>query len=195
VSDKTVIRVLGIVGSLRKASFNRSLMRAAKELSPETLEISIWERLGEIPPYNEDVETAGIPEPVAAFRDAIAKADALLVATPEYNYGVPGVLKNAIDWASRPPRKSALDFKPVAIFGASRGAGGTARGQLALRQSFLFTRSPVLFDPEVLVAKADEKFDAQGNLTDEKTREYVRRLMTALDSWARRFEGFGKAKA
>jgi chromate reductase len=192
VSTLRTLRILGIAGSLRQASYNKSLLRAATELAPETLAIEAWERLGEIPPYNEDVEKAGVPEPVAAFRDAIARADALLVATPEYNYGVPGVLKNAIDWASRPPRKSALDFKPVAILGASRGAGGTARGQLALRQSFLFTRSPVLFDPEVLVAKADEKFDAQGNLTDEKTREFVKRLMVALDGWARRFEGFGK---
>jgi chromate reductase len=156
--------------------------------------IEIWERLGEIPLYNEDVETAGVPEPVAAFREAIAKADALLIATPEYNFGVPGVLKNAVDWASRPPRRSALDFKPVAIFGATPGSGGTGRGQLALRQSFLFTRSPTLFDPEVLVAKAAEKFDAQGNLTDEKTRDFVRRLLVALDGWARRFEGFGTTK-
>jgi chromate reductase len=184
VSALRTLKILGIAGSLRQASYNKSLLRAAKELAPETLAIEVWERLGEIPPFNEDVEKAGIPEPVAA----------LLIATPEYNYGVPGVLKNAIDWASRPPRKSALDFKPVAILGASRGQGGTARGQLALRQSFLFTRSPVLFDPEVLVAKADEKFDAQGNLTDEKTREFVKRLMVALDGWARRFEGFGSAK-
>jgi chromate reductase len=186
--------VLGIVGSLRKASFNRGLLRAAVELAPNGMTITVWERLSEIPLYNEDVEKGGDPEPVAAFKEAIGKADALLIATPEYNYGVPGVLKNAIDWASRPPRRSVLDFKPVAIMGASRGGGGSSRGQLALRQSFVFTRSPVLFEPEVAVPRADEKFDADGRLTDEKTREYIRKLLEALAGWTERLKGYGSGK-
>ena len=154
------MRVFGIAGSLRAGSFNRSLLRAAVELAPDGMEIGIFERLGEIPPYNEDVEKSGDPEPVAALKKAIREADALLIATPEYNYGVPGVLKNAIDWASRPPRDSVLARKPAAIMGASPGQGGTVRAQLALRQSFLFTQIHALLRPEVLIASAGEKFDA-----------------------------------
>jgi chromate reductase len=180
------IQVCAVAGSLRTASYNRGLLRAAVELAPEGLVIRVFERLGDIPPYNEDVEKSGDPEPVKALKAAIREADALLFATPEYNYSVPGVLKNAIDWASRPPRDSCLNGKPAAIMGASSGTSGTARAQLALRQSFVFTQTLALVKPEVLVFSAKEKFDAEGRLTDEKTRERVAKLLKALQEWTAR---------
>ena len=179
------LRVLGIAGSLRKASYNRALLRAAGELAPEGMTIETFD-LADIPLFNEDVEAQGTPPAVAALREAIANADALLVATPEYNHGVPGVLKNAVDWASRPPRKSPLAGKPAAVFGASPGQTGSARAQSQLRQAFVFTATPVLPQPEVLVYRAHEKFDAEGRLTDEATRRYVRLLLEALADWTRR---------
>lgn len=151
------------------------------------MRIRIFEGLDTIPSYNGDVEAKGDPAPVAAFKRAIKESDALLIATPEYNYGIPGVLKNAIDWASRPPRKSVLNGKPVAIMGASPGGGGTARAQLALRQSFVFTQTYALLQPEVLVPRAHEKFNADGRLEDEPTRQFVRQLLDALAEWAQRF--------
>ena len=181
--------VCGIAGSLRRKSYNRALMRAAQELSPAGMEIRVFDRLAEIPLYDQDVEDAGIPEPVAALKSAIAEADALLIATPEYNHAVPGVLKNAVDWASRPPRGSVLNDKPAAIFGASTGITGTARAQSQLRQSFVFTRTHALLQPEVLVFRAAEKFDGEGRLVDEKTREMVGRLLQALAEWTRRLRG------
>src|SRR5213594_1904404 len=138
------MRVCGIAGSLRKGSYNRSLLRAAVEVVPAGLEIAVFDRLADIPLYDADVEARGDPEPVAALKAAIREADALLVVTPEYNYGVPGVLKNAIDGASRPPTGSVLNGKPAAIMGASPGRTGTARAQLALRQSFVFTQTLVM---------------------------------------------------
>jgi chromate reductase len=177
--------VCGIAGSLRRDSYNRALLRTAQELAPADVEIRIFDRIGELPLFNEDVERAGTPEPVAALRSAIAEADALLICTPEYNHGVPGVLKNAIDWASRPPRASALDGKPAAIMGASPGQTGTARAQSALRLSFVFTNTPVLPGPEILVYRAADKF-AGGKLTDAKTREYVGRLLEGLADWTRK---------
>ena len=179
------LRVLGFAGSLRAASYNRMLLRAAVELAPEGMEIEVFD-IGGIPLFNEDVEAAGTPPAVEAFRDAIRRADAMLIATPEYNHGVPGVLKNAIDWASRPPRKSPLAGKPAAVFGASPGATGTARAQTQLRASFVFTDTPVLPQPEVLVFRAHEKFDADGRLTDEPTRAFVGRLLVALADWTTR---------
>ena len=181
------LEVLGIAGSLRQGSYNRALLCAAVDLAPDGMRIEVWDRLREIPPYDADVEARGDPEPVADLKRAIASAGALLFVTPEYNYGVPGVLKNALDWASRPPGGSPLGGKPAAILGATPGQTGTARAQLALRQSFLFTNTPVLLRPEVLVNRATEKFDADGNLTDEKTREYVGKLLEALRDWAGRF--------
>jgi chromate reductase, NAD(P)H dehydrogenase (quinone) len=187
--------VCGLVGSLRRGSINRSLMRAAQELAPDDMEIRIFGGMADIPLYNQDVEDAGAPESVRALKQAIAEADALLIATPEYNHGVPGVLKNAIDWASRPARDSPLNGKPAAIFGASPGATGTARAQTQLRQTFVFTDTPVLPQPEILVFRAKEKFDDQGRLTDEKTREFVGRLLVQLADWthrlARDVEGAG----
>jgi chromate reductase len=145
--------------------------------------ITIWDRLAEIPPFDADVEARGVPEPVAAFKLAIDEADALLVVTPEYNYGIPGVLKNAIDWASRPPGGSPLNGMPAAIMGASPGQTGTARAQLQLRQAFVFTDTRAMLRPEVLVNRAAEKFDAEGNLTDEKTRQFVGKFLEGLAAW------------
>jgi chromate reductase len=179
------LRVLGFAGSLRAASYNKMLLRAAVELAPAGMEIEVHD-IGDIPLFNEDVEAAGTPPAVEAFREAIRRADALLIATPEYNHGVPGVLKNAIDWASRPPRRSVLAGKPAAVFGASPGATGTARAQTQLRASFVFTDTPVLPQPEVLVFRAHEKFDADGRLADEPSRAFVARLLAALADWTTR---------
>jgi chromate reductase len=138
--------------------------------------------------FNADVEADGDPAPVADFKRAITRADALLIATPEYNHCVPGVLKNAIDWASRPARQSALTEKPVAIMGASTGMGGTARAQAHLRDGLTYTNGLVLPLPEVLVGVAREKFDEGGNLTDEGTRDELRDLLKALAAWVRRLQ-------
>ncbi len=178
--------VCGIAGSLRGGSYNRALLRVAQELAPEGMEIQVFDRMAEIPLFSEDVEMEGDPEPVQALKQAIADADALLIATPEYNYGVPGVLKNAIDWASRPAGHSVLAGKPAAILGASTGIVGTARAQTQLRQAFVFTDTPTLSQPEVLVYRAQEKFDAEGRLTDEPTRQFVRMLLRQLADWTQR---------
>lgn len=181
------IHVCGIAGSLRQASFNRALLRAAQELAPEGMEIRVFD-LAPLPLYNGDVEAQGDPAPVTALKAAIREADALLITTPEYNYGVPGVLKNAIDWASRPPGQSPLNGKPAALMGATPGATGTARAQLQIRQAFVFTQTLSLQGPEVLVARAHEKFDAAGRLIDESTRRYVRELLERLAEWTRRLQ-------
>lgn len=180
------ISVLGVAGSLRAASYNRALLRAAQAQAPEGMRIEVFDLLP-VPLYNGDVEAAGDPEGVAAFKAAIRAADAVLFATPEYNHGVPGVMKNAVDWASRPPREAPLGGKPVGIVGASPGMTGTARGQSQLRQAFEFTDSYCMPQPELLVFKAHEKFDAGGNLTDEATRTYLGRYLEAFGAWVRRF--------
>jgi len=185
MADAPPMNVLGFAGSLRKGSFNRMLLRSAVELAPPGMTIDTVE-LDQIPLYNGDVEAQGDPEPVAEWKDLIGRSDAILVVTPEYNYGVPGVLKNAIDWASRPPGKSVLNGKPAAIMGATPGAFGTVRAQLQLRQAFVFTQTLAVIQPEVLVAKAHEKFDAEGRLTDETTRKFVRQLLEALQAWTGR---------
>lgn len=176
----TSLKVFGLAGSLRGGSYNRALLRAAAEVAPRGVEIRIFERLGEIPPFNADVEAQGDPEPVLALKSAIREADALLIATPEYNHSVPGVLKNAIDWASRPGGASVLKDKPAALMGATPGMTGTARAQLALRQSFVFTQTYAVLQPEVLVARAREKIDGDGRLKDEATRNFIRELLEAL---------------
>lgn len=182
-----VIRVVGIAGSLRRASYNRALLRAAAELAPAAgMEVGI-EELDGIPLFNEDVEAEGVPEAVARLRRRIAEADGLLIATPEYNHGVPGVMKNAIDWLSRPPRRAVLAGKPAALMGASMGMTGSARGQSQLRQSFVFTDTPAMLQPEVLVARAQEKFDAEGRLTDEGTRRFLGIFLASFAEWIGRF--------
>lgn len=183
--------VCGIAGSLRTGSLNRALLRATRELAPAGMEIRIFDGMADIPLYNQDVEALGDPEPVQALKRAIGEADALLVVTPEYNHGVPGVLKNAIDWASRPAGGSVLARKPAAILGASPGVTGTARAQSQLRQAFVFTNTPVVPQPEILVYRAHEKFDADGRLTDEKTREFVGKLLHELADWTRRLSRVG----
>ena len=167
-----VFNVVGFAGSLRRGSYNRALLRAATELAPSALHIVIHELDG-IPLYNGDIEAAGAPPSVVQLRDAIRKADGLLIATPEYNHGVPGVLKNTIDWLSRPPRNSALNGKVAAVMGASPGMTGTARGQSQLRQAFVFTNTYALLQPEVLVGHAHEKFGADGRLVHQATRDFL----------------------
>jgi chromate reductase, NAD(P)H dehydrogenase (quinone) len=142
--------------------------------------------LADIPLYNEDVRAQGDPEPVTALKEAIRQADALVIAAPEYNYSIPGVLKNAIDWASRPPDTSPLNGKPVAIMGATTGSWGTVRSQMHLRQVCVYTNMLPMNKPQVLVARARNKFDAQGHLVDETTRRFVRQQMEALVEWALR---------
>ncbi len=183
----TPIRVLGVAGSLRAGSLNRALLRAAVELAPPGLVIETFD-LKQVPLYDGDVEAEGDPPGVAAFKAAIAAADGVLFATPEYNHGVPGVMKNAVDWASRPPRTAPLGGKPVALMGASPGITGTARGQSQLRQAFEFTNSYCMPQPEVLVFQAHTKFDAEGRLTDEGTRNFLGTFLTAFEAWVRRFK-------
>ena len=178
-------RIVGVAGSLRQGSYNKALLRVAQQVAPAAVQIRIHD-LSEIPLYNEDVEHAGIPPAVSHLREAVAEADGFLVATPEYNHGVPGVMKNAFDWLSRPPGKSVLARKPSAIMGASPGMTGTARAQSALRQSFVFTNTPVLPQPEVLVGRAHEKFDAGGNLTDEATRKFLVLFLEEFARWVGR---------
>ena len=177
--------ICGIIGSLRKGSFNRGLMLAAIEVGRDAgLDIRVFDRLNEIPIYNADIDTDELaPEPVAALKQAISEAAGLLIATPEYNYSVPGGLKNAFDWASRPAGKSPLNRKPAAIMGASTGISGTIRAQLALRQSFLFTDTFALLQPEVLIPKCADRFDANGKLTDQPTRDLIGRQMQKFAIW------------
>lgn len=184
------IRILGVAGSLRAQSYNRALLAAAREVAPDGVNIDVFD-LAPVPLYNGDVEAAGDPEGVAAFKAAIRAADGVLFVTPEYNHGVPGVMKNAVDWASRPPSGAALSGKPVGIIGASPGQTGSARGQSQLRQAFEFTNSFCLPQPEILVFRAHEKFDAEGRLTDEVTRQHLARYVEALTAWIGRFRDGG----
>ena len=178
--------VAGIAGSLRKGSFNRALLRAAGEMAPKDIHITTHD-LAALPLFNADVEASAVPAVVADLRSAVRSADALLIATPEYNHGVPGVLKNAIDWLSRPSHGSALDGKPAAIMGASPGMTGTARSQSQLRQAFVFTNTYAMLKPEVLVARAHEKFDAEGHLTDKGTRDFLTTFLQRFSEWITRF--------
>lgn len=177
------ISILGISGSLRKGSYNSGLLRAAAGLLPDNVTLETFD-LSPIPLYNADHDGQAPPEAVRALKARIAATDALLIATPEYNFSIPGVLKNAIDWASRPPKESPLNGKPLAIMGAG-GVMGTVRAQMALRQAAVFTNMHVLNKPEVLISRAWEKFDANGNLTDETSRQAIRALLESLSQWAR----------
>jgi chromate reductase len=178
------VRILGIAGSLRKASFNRAALRAAQQLVPDGATLESFELDG-IPPFNEDLERS-LPPAVAALKAKIREADAILIVTPEYNYSIPGVLKNAIDWGSRPYGDNAWDGKPVAIMGASIGALGTARAQYHLRQTFVFLNMYPLNKPEVMISTAAQRFDEHGHLTDETSRKLVGQLLAALVAWTRR---------
>jgi len=181
------LKVLGVAGSLRQGSLNRALLRAAIKVAPAGMKIESFDLI-DVPLYNGDVEAVGDPAGVTAFKAAIRAADAVLFVTPEYNHGVPGVMKNAIDWGSRPAPDAALNGKPVGIIGASPGQTGTARGQSQLRQAFEFTNSFCMPQPEILVFRAHEKFDANGELIDAKTAEYLGRYLEALRAWTLRFK-------
>src|SRR6187401_2019268 len=172
------IRILGIAGSLRRESYNRWALRAAAELVPEGAIIEMFELDG-IPGFNQDDEQ-NPPAKVVEFKQKIREADAILFVTPEYNYSVPGVLKNAIDWASRPYGDSAWNGKPAAIMGASIGAIATARAQYHLRQIFVFLNMYPVNRPEVMIGNCSALFDADGNLTDEATKDYIRKLLQNL---------------
>lgn len=179
------MNVLGIAGSLREGSFNRKLLRAAVMLAPDDMRIEVFD-LAPIPLYNADLDTdERRPDAVHRLKTAIAEADALLIATPEYNHSVPGVLQNAIDWASRPGMKSPLADKSAAIMGASPGAAGTARAQQQLKLVLLSTLALVMPHPGVLVARAGEKF-TDGKLSDEATREFVAAFLRDLRKWTAR---------
>ena len=187
------LNVVGIAGSLRRGSFNRGLLRAAVEVAPTSIRVAVHD-LDDIPLFNADVEALGDPGPVGRLKAAIGAADAVLIATPEYNRCVPGVLKNAIDWASRPHRQSVLTNKPIAIMGASTGGGGTARAQAHLRDGLGYTNGLVLPQPEVLVPFAASRFDETGNLRDDQVMDAIRELLVALEEWVRQLrEGFGQA--
>ena len=181
------IDVFAFAGSLREDSYNRALLRAAQEEAPDDMAIEIFDLAG-VPLYNADLEAEGDPKQVTALKEGIRAADAVLIATPEYNHGVPGVTKNAIDWASRPPRDAPLGEKPVGLLGASPGITGSARGQSQLRQAFEFTNSYCMPQPEILVYRAHEKFDDEGRLTDKKTREFLSKYLAALAEWTAHFQ-------
>ncbi|MCH8025999.1 MAG: NAD(P)H-dependent oxidoreductase [Chloroflexi bacterium] len=178
------IRVLGISGSLRQHSFNRGLLRAAQEVAPGGVEVDVFD-LSDLPLYNQDVDAAGTPEPVADLQTAVRDADALLIATPEYNTSMSGVLKNAIDWASQPFPNHALSDKPLALMGASPGRFGTARAQGDARSVLTALGCYVLPKPVLQVGAAGEKFSAEGDLEDETVRQQVRDLLEALVAWTR----------
>jgi len=181
------IRILGLSGSLRTGSYNTAALRAAANLLPDGTSMELAD-LSQIPLYNEDVKVQGFPAPVQALREQIAAADALFIATPEYNYSISGVLKNAIDWASRPPNQP-FDDKPVAIMSASGGPLGGARAQYHLRQIGIFMNWRFVNKPEVMIGAAQTKFDAAGYLTDETTKGLLRDLGKALVDWTRRLKG------
>lgn len=177
------LHVLGISGSLRRASYNTALLRAAAELMPPGMTLEIFD-LAPLPMFNQDAEKP-FPEAVVELRTRLAQADALLIATPEYNSSFSGALKNALDWASRPP-KQPLAGKPVAIMGASTGNFGTVRAQLHLRQVLTHIGALPLGKPEALVARAEQAFDAEGRLVDATARGFLQDLLAALARWTQR---------
>ena len=181
--------ILGIAGSLRRDSYNRAALRAAQELAPEGARIDTFELDG-LPGFNQDEEATPTAK-VVELKRQVRAADAILFVTPEYNYSIPGVLKNAIDLASRPYGDSAWNGKPVAIMGASVGALGTARAQYHLRQVFVFLNMYAVNQPEVMISSAAKRFDEKGNLTDETARKLIRQLLEELVSWTKRLESGG----
>ena len=186
MSDGASVRILGVAGSLRRGSFNGATLRAAQELAPTGMTIDGFD-IGPIPLYNEDVRQQGFPAPVEDLRTRIKAADGLLIVTPEYNYSIPGVLKNAIDWASRPPEQP-FDGKPIGVMGASAGGFGSGRAQYHLRQCFVFLNGLVMNRPEVLIAAAQNKFDADGKLTDQTTRDFIAAHLAAFKAWVLRMK-------
>jgi len=185
--DNKEFRILALAGSLRQGSYNRGLLHAAGELAPDWVKVQFFD-IGTLPFFNEDLEAAGDPEAVRHFKEAIIRANAILIATPEYNGAVPGVLANAIDWASRPTGRSVLRNKPVAVMGAVLGKSGSANAQAALHGVLSRVGAVVVPDPQVLVPHASKLFDEQVNLRDEDTREEVRQLVEAVAHWCRRVQ-------
>ncbi|MBP7529997.1 MAG: NAD(P)H-dependent oxidoreductase [Syntrophorhabdaceae bacterium] len=184
--DGGKVKILGIAGSLRKGSFNKMLLKAALEVAPQEVELEIFDLEG-IPPFNQDLEN-NPHQKVKELKEKVKETDGILIVTPEYNYSVPGVLKNAIDAASRPYGTSPFEGKPVAIMGASIGMLGTARAQYHLRQTLVFLNAFPLNRPEIMVPFAEGKFDETGRLTDETTREKVKELLAELVKWIRKLK-------
>ena len=178
------VSILGFAGSLRKSSYNKALVWAAGELIPKDVKLDVFDIDG-IPPFNQDFETR-MPEKVKEFKARIEAADALLIATPEYNFSIPGVLKNAIDWASRPYGDNSFEGKPVAVVSASMGMFGGVRAQYHLRQIFVSLNMYPINRPEVIVALAPQKIDENGTVTDEITRKFMRELLENLVTWTRK---------
>jgi chromate reductase len=182
------MKILGIAGSLRAESYNRALLEAARELAPEGMEIDVWDGLGELPYYNADLDSDELrPSSVRDLKRRVAEADGVLIATPEYNYSIPGVLKNAIDWASRPGYRSVLMGKPIGIMGASGGAIGTARGQAHLREILYSSLAQVFPHPGVGVGGSAAKF-REGRLADETTRLFLADYLRAYAAFVERRE-------
>jgi chromate reductase len=180
------LRIVALAGSLRRGSWNRRLLEAARELAPAGVQVDIVE-LGDIPLYDADQDSDETrPAPVRRLKALVAEADGLLVATPEYNHSIPGVLQNAIDWLSRPAMKSPLAEKPAAIMGVSTGALGAARAQQQLKLVLMATLAQVLPHPGVALGMAADKFDADGRLVHEPTRQFVSVYLAAFDAWIRR---------
>ncbi|HEX2190441.1 MAG TPA: NAD(P)H-dependent oxidoreductase [Longimicrobiaceae bacterium] len=186
-TERDPLRVLAIAGSLRRGSYNRLLLEAAAELAPDGIRVEVFDELASIPLFDEDLEaaTGGGPAAVAALRERVALADGLLIATPEYNHSMPGVLKNVLDWLSRGD-EPVLAGKPAAVVGVTGGQWGTRLAQAAVRQVLYSTGSPVLPAPAVFVRGAGERFDAAGRLTDGPTRAALERLLDAFGEWIRR---------
>lgn len=185
----TIANVIAISGSLRKASYNMAALRAAQRMQPDGMQINILD-YADVPVYNGDVEAAGLPESVKRVRATISAADAILIATPEYNYSIPGVLKNVIDWMSRkdpehPDQPLPLFHKPLGIIGASAGQFGTTRAQLHLRQICVYTNMVPLNQPEVLIGHAHDRFNASGEITDASTRDFLATFLQSLLLWIR----------
>ncbi len=179
-------KILAFAGSLRKGSFNKALVRAAVEVAPENVNVEIFDLEG-IPPFNQDYESDP-PPIVAEFKEKILQADALLIATPEYNYSIPGVLKNAIDWASRPYKENSFAGKTVAIMSASSGRFGGARAQYHLRQCFVFLNMYPVNKPEVMLSAGADSVNADGKITNQETRTLIKQLIEALVIWTNKLK-------
>jgi chromate reductase len=180
------IRILGIAGSLRKNSFNKQLLQAATKLLPKAAQLELF-GIDDIPLYNQDVEVSGIPEAVKRFKERIESADAILIATPEYNHSYPGILKNAIDWGSRPYGQNSFNGKPVAVISASPGTFGGVGAQDQLKQVLLALNMHLVSQPAVIVTSAHDKIDSDGNLTDPITTQFFTQLLANLVEFTRKF--------
>lgn len=181
------LRIAALCGSLREDSYNRAMLQAACDLSPKDVTVTIHDLAG-IPLFNEDVEAKGWPDPVQALRDEMSEADGVIIGSPEYNFSIPGVLKNAIDWLFRPAGEGPLFGIPACLMGASQGAFGTLRAQMHLREVCHYNAMPVLPKPEILIMKAQDKFK-DGQLTDDTTRDLIRDAMTKFDAFIRDHRG------